>query len=394
MHCSAHSKCPPGKEVAKPGTTSSDTQCKACPDGWFQNKTSLTDRCQRHTDCLSLGLRVKDPGTTTSDAVCSVMTTIKTTAVVYTDTKSDGWNYMNPVIILVVGGLVSIFLIVAVLLIRNPSIYKKIGMFFRQGHHTANPHPQGNLERPPVAEPLLSHVPTGTQVAPVEVPTSQSEIAACFGVNGLALKMLCENLQLEGPHELLGGGPYMQETEPMSPSAGPGTQGPQEAGSGEKSSAENPERPGKMIQQAADTSSGTQISTGANNGVHIEGKEVTINGDFYIFPQTMVGPPPSTGGSARPVQVTQDFGGMPTSIAEEGPLPANRPPPFCPGAAAWHCVAPQQEEGKDMHLATPESMNEDAWYGGAVRSSHMEEDGETDLGQTLRSEISRMTSSS
>ncbi|XP_078507702.1 tumor necrosis factor receptor superfamily member 3-like [Lissotriton helveticus] len=381
-HCDVHSKCPPGKEVAKPGTTSSDTQCKACSEGWFQNKTSLEDRCQRHTECVSHGLQVMVPGTTTSDAVCSVIPTTKTTAVVYTDTKSEGWNYMNPVIILVVGALVSLFLIVAVLLIRNPSIYKKIGMLFRQGHQTANPHHQENLERPPVTEPLLSQVLSGTQTATAEVPTSQSEIAACF-----ALKMMRENLQLEAQPEFTDGGPYMQETEPMSPSAGPGTQGPQVAVSGEKS-AENPEQTRKMLRQAADISNGTQISAGANNGVHIEGKEVTINGDIYIFPQTMVGPPSSTEGSARPVQVTQDFGGMPTSVAEEGHHPANRPPPFSPGAPAWHCVAPQQEEGKDMHLATPESMNEEAWYGQPVRSLHMEEDGEMDLGQTLRSEIS------
>ncbi|XP_069099224.1 tumor necrosis factor receptor superfamily member 3-like [Pleurodeles waltl] len=391
VHCGEHSKCPPGKEVAEPGTSSSDTQCRACREGWFQNKTSLEAQCQRYTDCLSQGLQEMVPGTSTSDAVCSAVPTTKPTVV---PTRSEGWNYVSTGIIIVVGFLASTIIIVIVLLIRNPSICKRIGMFFRHGHRTENPHHQGNSERPPAAEPLLSHGPTGVQNGPVEEPTHESEIEASFRPNDLALKMLCENLQLEAPLEFLGGGPYMQETEPMSPSAGPGTQGSQKSMSGKKSCTESSKRTQKMTRQAADSSNGKQIPAGTNNGVHIEGKKVTINGDIYVFPQTMVGPPASTEGSARPVQVTQDLGDMPTSIAEEGPLPAHQPPPFSGVAAAWHCVTPQQEEGKDMHLATPESMNEDALYGGSVRSSHMEEGGEIDHGQSLRAEILPLTSSS
>ncbi|KAE8599522.1 hypothetical protein XENTR_v10017222 [Xenopus tropicalis] len=68
--CVYHKKCRPGFGVIQEGTPDSDTVCRQCPEGTFSNATSATARCQKHTDCKKLGLKVAQPGDSKRDTQC------------------------------------------------------------------------------------------------------------------------------------------------------------------------------------------------------------------------------------------------------------------------------------------------------------------------------------
>ncbi|OCT74980.1 hypothetical protein XELAEV_18033969mg [Xenopus laevis] len=68
--CVPHKKCHPGYGVAQEGTPESDTVCRPCPEGTFSDSTSATARCQKHTDCKKLGIKVAYQGDSDHDTLC------------------------------------------------------------------------------------------------------------------------------------------------------------------------------------------------------------------------------------------------------------------------------------------------------------------------------------
>ncbi|KAK7883934.1 hypothetical protein WMY93_027057 [Mugilogobius chulae] len=61
-----HSSCSPGQRVQKPGTSSSDTECEDCPEGYF---SPAGFNCTAWTVCPEAHLEVR-PGTKQEDVVC------------------------------------------------------------------------------------------------------------------------------------------------------------------------------------------------------------------------------------------------------------------------------------------------------------------------------------
>ncbi|XP_023559533.1 tumor necrosis factor receptor superfamily member 3 isoform X2 [Octodon degus] len=71
VHCEPLSECPPGTEVElKDEDGEPDNTCISCKAGHFQNASSTSARCQRHTRCEDQGLEEVIPGTAQSDTVC------------------------------------------------------------------------------------------------------------------------------------------------------------------------------------------------------------------------------------------------------------------------------------------------------------------------------------
>ncbi|OCT77124.1 tumor necrosis factor receptor superfamily member 11B isoform X2 [Xenopus laevis] len=68
--CVPHKECHPGYGVVQEGTPESDTVCRPCPEGTFSDATSATARCQRHTDCKKLGIKVVYQGDSEHNALC------------------------------------------------------------------------------------------------------------------------------------------------------------------------------------------------------------------------------------------------------------------------------------------------------------------------------------
>ncbi|XP_018592122.2 tumor necrosis factor receptor superfamily member 1B-like isoform X1 [Scleropages formosus] len=71
--CKPFTRCPPGHGVSRTGMENSDVKCSPCPEGTFSEKSSYTEKCQRHTDCESQGRSVLSPGDATSDAKCGAV---------------------------------------------------------------------------------------------------------------------------------------------------------------------------------------------------------------------------------------------------------------------------------------------------------------------------------
>lgn len=70
--CRPHSVCRPGQRVQERGTEGQDTVCADCLPGTFSPNGSLTE-CQLWTNCSNLLLQVEiHPGTSSTDAVCSI----------------------------------------------------------------------------------------------------------------------------------------------------------------------------------------------------------------------------------------------------------------------------------------------------------------------------------
>ncbi|XP_069506800.1 tumor necrosis factor receptor superfamily member 3-like [Ambystoma mexicanum] len=356
-HCDDHTACHAGSEVARPGSALSDTECSPCREGFYQNQTSLEARCQPHTDCVSQGLQVVSPGTATSDAHCSKIPNTVIPTVLPPDTKDQEWRYWNPIIILVTGVLISISLILTVIMIRNPSVYKQIGMHFRRGRQ-----PENLETKTEMSPPLLSDE--------MRNPENRGELRSEYQITDRCLEdcdpqVVFENLQHESTTGRPTGGPYLQESGPTSPSLGPCLLIPSGTVPSSDLESTSPEQTKNIAQQTAGSSDGTHISAGGNHGVQIQGTNVTYNGNIYIYHQPAAMPPPMppglAEGSARVVQVTTDTDEIPTSIPEQGRPPAEPPLPFSLGSEEWHCISPQQEEGKDIHLTTEESIQENMW---------------------------------
>ncbi|KAM7413224.1 hypothetical protein PAMA_020547 [Pampus argenteus] len=66
-------QCPAGQEPSKPcgqiHSPAEEVQCRLCPMGAFSNSLD-SELCHLHTSCKILGRNVATPGTATSDAVC------------------------------------------------------------------------------------------------------------------------------------------------------------------------------------------------------------------------------------------------------------------------------------------------------------------------------------
>ncbi|XP_051488712.1 tumor necrosis factor receptor superfamily member 6B isoform X1 [Apus apus] len=69
--CIRHSECPPGSGVEKLGTPFEDTQCRACPRGFFSSTSSSTRQCQPHQDCEQQGKVTNVPGNQYHDTLCT-----------------------------------------------------------------------------------------------------------------------------------------------------------------------------------------------------------------------------------------------------------------------------------------------------------------------------------
>ncbi|XP_057272577.1 tumor necrosis factor receptor superfamily member 6B [Pezoporus wallicus] len=69
--CTRHSKCPPGFGVEKRGTPFENTQCSACPRGFFSSSASSTEPCQPHQDCEQQGKVVNVEGNQYHDTLCT-----------------------------------------------------------------------------------------------------------------------------------------------------------------------------------------------------------------------------------------------------------------------------------------------------------------------------------
>ncbi|XP_027645958.1 tumor necrosis factor receptor superfamily member 6B isoform X1 [Falco biarmicus] len=69
--CIRHSECPPGSGVEKLGTPFEDTQCRACPRGFFSSSNSSTKPCQPHQDCEQQGKVTNVQGNQYHDTLCT-----------------------------------------------------------------------------------------------------------------------------------------------------------------------------------------------------------------------------------------------------------------------------------------------------------------------------------
>ncbi|XP_014810745.1 PREDICTED: tumor necrosis factor receptor superfamily member 6B [Calidris pugnax] len=69
--CIKHSECPLGFGVEKLGTPFEDTQCVACPDGYFSSSVSSTKPCQQHQDCTQQGKVTNVQGNQYHDTLCT-----------------------------------------------------------------------------------------------------------------------------------------------------------------------------------------------------------------------------------------------------------------------------------------------------------------------------------
>lgn len=71
VYCEPLSECPPGTEAELKGEVpEANNNCVPCKEGYFQNTSSSSARCQPHTRCEDLGLVEAVPGTTQSDRTC------------------------------------------------------------------------------------------------------------------------------------------------------------------------------------------------------------------------------------------------------------------------------------------------------------------------------------
>ncbi|XP_004636178.1 tumor necrosis factor receptor superfamily member 5 [Octodon degus] len=71
-HCDLHTSCGLGFGVKELGTGASDTICEPCPDGFFSNVSSASEKCHPWTSCERKYLVALQAGTSTSDAVCGL----------------------------------------------------------------------------------------------------------------------------------------------------------------------------------------------------------------------------------------------------------------------------------------------------------------------------------
>lgn len=69
--CVRHSKCLPGFGVEKLGTPFENTQCRACPRGFFSSSNSSTKPCQPHQNCEQQGKVVNVEGNQYHDTLCT-----------------------------------------------------------------------------------------------------------------------------------------------------------------------------------------------------------------------------------------------------------------------------------------------------------------------------------
>ncbi|XP_068006392.1 tumor necrosis factor receptor superfamily member 6B isoform X1 [Melanerpes formicivorus] len=69
--CIRHSECPPGSGVQKLGTPFENTQCQACPPGFFSSSSSRTQPCQPHQDCEQQGMVTNVQGNQYHDTLCT-----------------------------------------------------------------------------------------------------------------------------------------------------------------------------------------------------------------------------------------------------------------------------------------------------------------------------------
>ncbi|XP_078697509.1 uncharacterized protein LOC144925400 [Branchiostoma floridae x Branchiostoma belcheri] len=71
--CSPHKYCPPGKGVARTGTSEKNTRCGKCERGYFSAIRSPTAPCRKQRDCSLLNLSIIDSGNRFRDTICGDM---------------------------------------------------------------------------------------------------------------------------------------------------------------------------------------------------------------------------------------------------------------------------------------------------------------------------------
>ncbi|XP_018604603.1 tumor necrosis factor receptor superfamily member 6B-like [Scleropages formosus] len=70
--CSRHRVCPAGEGVSQAGTAHSNVKCEPCPDGFFSQKPSSTEKCRKHSRCQEGEKEI--PGTKKQDTFCTLCT--------------------------------------------------------------------------------------------------------------------------------------------------------------------------------------------------------------------------------------------------------------------------------------------------------------------------------
>ncbi|XP_067248752.1 tumor necrosis factor receptor superfamily member 14-like isoform X1 [Chanodichthys erythropterus] len=70
-----HAKCKPGQYIKQKGTAFTDTVCANCTDGTYSNGSLMA--CQPHSKCEIKGLTEIKAGTSSSDAECKKVTSVK-----------------------------------------------------------------------------------------------------------------------------------------------------------------------------------------------------------------------------------------------------------------------------------------------------------------------------
>ncbi|XP_076008801.1 tumor necrosis factor receptor superfamily member 11B-like [Genypterus blacodes] len=68
--CIRHAQCGPGHGVKTTGTSSKNTVCETCADGFFSNSSSALMPCVKHLECASSRETALLPGTSSCDTVC------------------------------------------------------------------------------------------------------------------------------------------------------------------------------------------------------------------------------------------------------------------------------------------------------------------------------------
>lgn len=226
VYCEPLSECPPGTEAElKDEVPEANNNCVPCKEGYFQNTSSSSARCQPHTRCEDLGLVEAVPGTAQSDTTCQ--------------DPSEPLPGEGPGTVLVLAILLPLvsFLLLTILACTwksLPSLCRKLGSLLKrhpEGEESPScPPPRVNPHFPDLVEPLL----------PVSGDLTQAS-AGAPATPGLEEVVLQQQSPLSQTREL---------------EAEPGEQG--------------------------------QVAHGAN-GIHVTGGSVTVTGNIYIYNGPVLG---------------------------------------------------------------------------------------------------------
>ncbi|XP_064415473.1 tumor necrosis factor receptor superfamily member 3 isoform X2 [Latimeria chalumnae] len=315
QHCESQNPCPEGTEAIDSGDI--NQTCSPCPAGTFKNISSAHVKCRTHRNCSASGLKEKLPGTAKSDAKCEE------------STESFNWKIglLSVILTLLITAVIGIVATRKKLkeITTNSMVCQKLASRY-PGNRNSNL--RYNHCDSTVTEPVLN---------------SPEDTASCFNspVDGESNKT--RGQPLNEPPIPDQWGENLLHSSPSSPSHSgfPDHRGENEA--------ENRrEVPGVGGNEPH------QIQTGSS-GIQLMGTNVTIHGNLYIYSQPDSSPPgPSSPSSESGTETTRaETGNDNTSNLSQTGLNYPIKEENCP------FLTPQQESGKESHVAVEESGTAD-----------------------------------